>query len=117
MKQKYVKPDIRFVPLHDQPDLMEEWLRHHVEEGEELAQERDGVERIQISGILGGELIVVVCLGAWPMPDAGRIVAHGVALESFQVVDDGHEVDERLAGIAGQAEPSHHQQGEDEQGG
>ena len=37
MKQKYVKPDIRFVPLHDQPDLMEEWLRHHVEEGEELA--------------------------------------------------------------------------------
>ena len=45
MKQKYVKPDIRFVPLHDQPDLMEEWLRHHVEEGEELAQERDGVEQ------------------------------------------------------------------------
>lgn len=45
MKQKYVKPDIRFVPLHDQPDLMEEWLRHHVEKGEELAQERDGVEQ------------------------------------------------------------------------
>ena len=45
MKQKYVKPDIRFVPLHDQPDLMEEWLRHHVEEGEELTQERDGVEQ------------------------------------------------------------------------
>lgn len=36
MKQKYMKPDIRFVPLHDQPDLMEEWLRHHVEEGEEM---------------------------------------------------------------------------------
>lgn len=45
MKQKYVKPDIRFVPLHDQPDLMEEWLKHHVEEGEELAQEKDGVEQ------------------------------------------------------------------------
>ena len=45
MKQKYVKPDIRFVPLHDQPDLMEECLSNHVEEGEELAKERDGVEQ------------------------------------------------------------------------
>ena len=44
-----------------------------------------------------------------PVPDICGIVADGVAVESLQVVNDGHQVNEGLAGVVGQAKISQKQ--------
>ena len=79
-------------------------------------EEGYGVERIEVGCILSGQDVLVIALGMGPVPDICGIVADGVAVEGLQVVNDGHQVDESLAGVVGQDEPTHHQQGDDEQG-
>ena len=65
-------------------------------------EERYGVQAVQIAGILLRQLVAVVVGSEGPVPNVVGIVVYRVAVEGFEVVDDGHPVDECLAGIVGQ---------------
>ena len=60
------------------------------------------VQAVYVACVIGFQLIAVVIRGMGPMPHIGGGVAHGVAVESFQVVNDGHQVYQCLAGIVRQ---------------